>query len=121
MIGQNLIQNYVWFKVLDGCLFRKFNLLMHVYVLFCILYIYSAYLDPGSTPVSDSLNDKQARTGGLNHLPYLLSTSVSFAVLKDFSTIYMTAIGLNQAYTSLGGGIPRDVNSTFHKTLPKSG
>ena len=37
--------------------------------------------------------------GGLNHLPYLLSTSVSLAVIKDFSTIYMTALGLNQAYT----------------------
>ena len=35
--------------------------------------------------------------GGLNHLPYLLSTSVSLAVIKDFSTNYMT----DQAYTSL--------------------
>jgi len=39
--------------------------------------------------------------GGLNHLPYLLSTSVSLAVIKDFSTNYMTALGLTQAYTSL--------------------
>ena len=37
----------------------------------------------------------------MNHLPYLLSTSVSLAVIKDFSTNYMTALGLNQAYTSL--------------------
>ena len=36
-------------------------------------------------------------TGGLIHLPYLLSTSVSLAEIKD----YMTALGLNQAYTSL--------------------
>ena len=34
-------------------------------------------------------------------LPYLLSTSVSLAAIKDFSTNYMTALGLNQAYTSL--------------------
>ena len=40
-------------------------------------------------------------TGGLNHLPYLLSTLVSLAVIKDFSTNYMTALGLNQAYTML--------------------
>ena len=40
-------------------------------------------------------------SGGLNHLPYLLSISVSLAVIKDFSTNYMTALGLNQAYTSL--------------------
>jgi len=40
-------------------------------------------------------------SGGLNHLPYLLSTSVSLAVIKDFLTNYMTALGLNQAYTSL--------------------
>ena len=39
--------------------------------------------------------------GGLNHLPYLISTSVSLAVIKDFSTNYLTAFGLNQAYTSL--------------------
>ena len=39
--------------------------------------------------------------GGLNHLPYLPSNSVSLAVIKDFSTNYMTALGMNQAYTSL--------------------
>ena len=39
--------------------------------------------------------------GGLNHLPYLLSTSVSLAVIKDFSTNHKTALGLIQAYTSL--------------------
>ena len=44
---------------------------------------------------------KRAISGGLNHLPYLLSTSVSLAVIKDLSTNYMTALGLNQAYTSL--------------------
>jgi len=33
-------------------------------------------------------------SGGLNHLPYLLSVSVSMAVIKDF----MKALGLNQAY-----------------------
>ena len=44
---------------------------------------------------------KEMCTRGLNHLPYLLSTSVFFAVIKDFSTNYMTALGLNQAYTSL--------------------
>ena len=38
-------------------------------------------------------------TGGLNHLPYLLSTSLSLSVIKDFSTNYMTARGLNRAYT----------------------
>ena len=32
--------------------------------------------------------------GELNHLPYLLSTSVSQAVIIDFSTNYMTALGL---------------------------
>ena len=41
-------------------------------------------------------------SGGLNHLPYLLSTSVSLAVIKDFSTKYMTDFGLNQAYTRCG-------------------
>jgi len=30
-----------------------------------------------------------------------ISTSVSLVVIKDFSTNYMTALGLNQAYTSL--------------------
>ena len=42
-------------------------------------------------------------TGGLNHLPYLLSISVSKAVIKDFSfsTNYMKALGLNQAYMLL--------------------
>ena len=40
-------------------------------------------------------------TRGLNQLPYLLSTSVSLAVIKDFSTKYMTVLGLNQAYTTL--------------------
>ena len=40
-------------------------------------------------------------TGGLNHLPYLLSISVSMAVIKDFSTNYMKALGLNQAYMLL--------------------
>ena len=29
--------------------------------------------------------------GGLNHLPYLLSVSVSMAVIKDFSKNYMKA------------------------------
>ena len=38
-------------------------------------------------------------SGGLNHLPYLLSTSVSLAVIKYFLTNYMTALVLNQAYT----------------------
>ena len=37
-------------------------------------------------------------SGGLNHLPYLLSVSVSMAVIKDFLTNYMKALGLNQAY-----------------------
>ena len=37
----------------------------------------------------------------LNHLPYLLSNSVSLAVIKDFSTNYMMALGLNQAYMLL--------------------
>ena len=31
---------------------------------------------------------------------YLLSNSVSMAVIKDFSTNYMMALGLNQAYIS---------------------
>ena len=35
--------------------------------------------------------------GGLNHLPYLLSAAVSLSVIKDFSTNYITALGLNQA------------------------
>ena len=38
-------------------------------------------------------------SGGLNHLPYLLSISVWLAVIKDFSTNYMKALRLNQAYT----------------------
>ena len=37
-------------------------------------------------------------TGGLNHLPYLLSISVSMAVIKDFSTNDMKPLGLNQSY-----------------------
>jgi hypothetical protein len=36
-------------------------------------------------------------TGELNHLPYLLSISASMAVIKDFSTNYVKALGLNQA------------------------
>ena len=39
--------------------------------------------------------------GGLNHLPYLLSISVSMAVIKDFSTNYIKALELNQAYILL--------------------
>ena len=39
-------------------------------------------------------------TWGLNHLPYLVSI-VSMAVIKDCSTNYIKAIGLNQAYTML--------------------
>ena len=35
---------------------------------------------------------------GLNHLPYILSISVSMAVIKDGSTNYMKALGLNQSY-----------------------
>ena len=42
-----------------------------------------------------------AITGGLNHLPYLLSISVSMVVIKDFSTNYMKALRLNQAYILL--------------------
>ena len=42
-----------------------------------------------------------AISGVLNHLPYLLSISVSLAVIKDLLTNYMSALGLNQAYTSL--------------------
>ena len=45
------------------------------------------------------LNISGHLSGGLNLLPYLLSTSVSLAVIKDFSTNYMLALGLNQAYT----------------------
>ena len=38
--------------------------------------------------------------GGLNHLPFLLilSISVSMAVIKEFMTNYMKALGLNRAY-----------------------
>ena len=44
----------------------------------------------------------QPYTGGLNHLPYyLLSISVSMAVIKDFSKNYMKALGLNQEYILL--------------------
>ena len=38
---------------------------------------------------------------GLNHLPYLVSISVSMAVIIDFSTNFMKALGLNQAYMVL--------------------
>ena len=38
--------------------------------------------------------------GGLNHLPYL-SISVSMAVIKDFLTNYMKALGLNHAYNAV--------------------
>ena len=38
----------------------------------------------------------QPYTGGLNHLPCLLSISVSMAVIKDLLTNYMKALGLNQ-------------------------
>ena len=38
-------------------------------------------------------------TEKLHRLPYLLPTSVSLAVIKDLSTNYMMALGLNQAYT----------------------
>ena len=37
-------------------------------------------------------------SGALNHLPYLLSISVSVAVIKDFLANYIKALGLNQAY-----------------------
>ena len=40
-------------------------------------------------------------TGGLNHLPYPLSISLSMPVIKDLSTNYMKALGLNQAYILL--------------------
>ena len=40
-------------------------------------------------------------TGGLNHLSYLLSISVSMTVITDFLTNYMKALGLNQAYMLL--------------------
>ena len=40
-------------------------------------------------------------SGGLNHLPYLQSISVSMAVIKDFSKNYMKALGLNQVYILL--------------------
>ena len=40
-------------------------------------------------------------SGGLNHLPYLLSISVSMTAIKDFSTNYMKALGLNQSYMLL--------------------
>ena len=33
-------------------------------------------------------------TGGLNHVPYLLSISVSLAVIKDVSTIFIIFIPL---------------------------
>ena len=38
---------------------------------------------------------------GLNHLPHRLSISVSMAVIKDFSTNYMKAQVLKQAYMLL--------------------
>ena len=40
-------------------------------------------------------------SGGLIHLPYLLSISVSMAVIKDLSTNYIKALELNQAYMLL--------------------
>ena len=40
-------------------------------------------------------------TGGLNHLLYVLSISVSMEIIKDFSTNYMKALRLNQAYMLL--------------------
>ena len=42
-----------------------------------------------------------ALSGELNHLPYLLSISVSMAVINDFSTNYMKVLGLNKAYMLL--------------------
>ena len=39
--------------------------------------------------------------GGLNHLPYLLSIFVFMAVISDFSTNAMKALGLNQGYMML--------------------
>ena len=40
-------------------------------------------------------------SGWFNHIPYLLSISVSMALIKDFSTYYMKALGLNQAFMLL--------------------
>ena len=41
-------------------------------------------------------------TGRLNHLPYLLSISVSMSVIKDFfNQLYEGSSGLNQAYMLL--------------------
>ena len=44
-----------------------------------------AYTNNESYPI-------EAITGGLNHLPYLLSISVPMAVIKFFSTNYMKAL-----------------------------
>ena len=44
---------------------------------------------------------REPKAGELNHLPYLLSISVSMAVIKDFSTNYMMALVLNQAFILL--------------------
>ena len=54
----------------------------------------------GTTTKSGTVLSSRLRpiAGGLNHLPYLLSILVSMAVIKDFSTNYMKALGLNQAY-----------------------
>ena len=40
-------------------------------------------------------------TGGLNHLPYLISILVSMAVIRDFSTNHGKVLGLNEAYNML--------------------
>ena len=40
-------------------------------------------------------------SGELNHLPHVLSMSVSMAVINDFSTYYMKDFGMNQAYKLL--------------------
>ena len=55
----------------------------------------------GLSPQPHLISTTTIYSGGLNPLPYLLPTSVSQAVIKDFSTNYMTALGLNQACTSI--------------------
>ena len=37
----------------------------------------------------------------MNHLPYLPTVSESMAVIKDFSTNFLKALGLNQVYMFL--------------------
>ena len=74
-------------------IFLGFFTLCYIYKYISIYVYLSIYLS-----ISGPWLAKNHHRAGLNHLAYLLSISVSMAVIKDFSTNHMKALGPNQAY-----------------------